>query len=288
VSEEDSRAAVASYLRKWDLELEGDSWSTPSSHIAFVRHHATTMSAVLKAPLVEEERLGCRVLDWWAGDGVARVYAIDDHGAVLMEKATSGASLRLMAESASPPTFESDIEATRRLIAVTQRLHRHSESASPPGGLVPLQRWFRELFSWADQVGGYFTRAATTARELLDSQRDYRVLHGDIHHDNVLWFGSERGWLAIDPKGLFGEAAFDYVNLLTNPGGDVMLRPRRFEQHANLISSSTGIALERLLRWTVAWAGLSAAWHRMPYLTGRPADVVRVGLLAERTLEARA
>jgi streptomycin 6-kinase len=215
------------------------------------------------------------------------VYAIDDHGAVLMERATPDAPLRSMAESASPPAYGSDLEATRTLIAVTQRLHQHSETAPPPDDLLPLRRWFRELFLWADQVGGYFTRAATIAKELLDHQRDCRVLHGDIHHDNVLWFGPERGWLAIDPRGLFGDAAFDYVNLLTNPVGDVMLRPRRFEQHTDLISSSTGLPRERLLRWTVAWAGLSAAWHRMPYLAGRPADVVRIGLLAERILGTR-
>jgi hypothetical protein len=58
-------------------------------------------------------------------------------------------------------------------------------------------------------------------------------------------------------------------------------------QHTeHLISLITGIAPERLLRWTAAWAGLSAASHRMPYLTGRPADVVRVDLLAERALDA--
>ena len=287
VAEQVSRAAVAAYLRIWDLELEGDPWSTPSSHIALVRRRSIAFCAVLKVPLVEEERLGSRVLDWWAGEGAARVYAIDDHGAVLMERATPGAALRSMAESASPPTYKSDIDATRTLIAATQRLHQHWQTAPPPQGLIPLQRWFRELFSWADQVGGYFTRAAAIAKELLDHQRDCRVLHGDIHHENVLWFGPERGWLAIDPKGLFGDPAFDYVNLLTNPGRGVMLRPERFEQHADLISSSTGIACERLLRWTVAWAGLSAAWHRMPYLTGRPSDVVKVGLLAERALQAR-
>jgi streptomycin 6-kinase len=39
---------------------------------------------------------------------------------------------------------------------------------------------------------------------LLTTQREKVVLHGDMHHGNVLNFGS-RGWLAIDPKGLIGE-----------------------------------------------------------------------------------
>ena len=36
------------------------------------------------------------------------------------------------------------------------------------------------------------------------TQRDVVVLHGDMHHENVLKFSS-RGWPAIDPKGLVGE-----------------------------------------------------------------------------------
>lgn len=42
------------------------------------------------------------------------------------------------------------------------------------------------------------------------------VLHGDLHHGNVLDFGP-LGWLAIDPKGLHGESGFDYANILSNP-----------------------------------------------------------------------
>lgn len=45
---------------------------------------------------------------------------------------------------------------------------------------------------------------------------DVVVLHGDIHHGNVL-DGGERGWRAIDPKGLLGERTFDFVNILLAP-----------------------------------------------------------------------
>jgi streptomycin 6-kinase len=42
------------------------------------------------------------------------------------------------------------------------------------------------------------------------------VLHGDIHHDNVLDFGA-RGRLAIDPKGLLGERGFEFAIFLPTP-----------------------------------------------------------------------
>ena len=105
-----------------------------------------------------------------------------------------------------------------------------------------------------------------------------------MHHENVLWFGEERGWLAIDPKGLEGESTFDYANILTNPDRSTMLRPGRFDEHVDLIAAATGTARERLLRWTFAWCGLSAAWHQRAGSTGQAADVVRVGLLAEQAL----
>ena len=42
------------------------------------------------------------------------------------------------------------------------------------------------------------------------------MLHGDLHHANVLDLGSS-SWLAIDPKGLKGEQGFDYANIFTSP-----------------------------------------------------------------------
>jgi hypothetical protein len=47
-------------------------------------------------------------------------------------------------------------------------------------------------------------------------RRDVVVLHGDMHHENILKFSS-RGWLAIDPKGLVGERGFDYANIFCKP-----------------------------------------------------------------------
>lgn len=275
------------WLRRWDLALESEPWSTPSSRLALVRRLDTGTPAVVKVPLVLEERRGCRLMSWWAGDGAARVYtAADDADAVLLERAVPGGSLRSMSESATPPRWEADAQATTIMVAVVRRLHDRPQ-VDTPGGLVPLTQWFRELFSWADRVGGYYRRAAMVAADLLADQRDCRVLHGDIHHENVLWFGPDRGWLAIDPKGLIGDPAFDYANLLTNPGSEVTLRPGRFDQQIDLVSTAAGIDRERLLRWVVAWAGLSAAWYRTPQLSGRAAETVQVGLLAERRLRAK-
>jgi streptomycin 6-kinase len=88
------------------------------------------------------------------------------------------------------------------------------------------------------------------------TQRDVMVLHGDIHHGNVLDFG-QRGWLVIDPKGLCGERCFDYANLFCNP---TIETAGRLARRVELVAESAALDRSRLLRWIVAWAGLSASW----------------------------
>jgi streptomycin 6-kinase len=68
----------------------------------------------------------------------------------------------------------------------------------------------------------------SVANVLLSSPQDEVVLHGDLHHGNILDFGT-RGWLAIDPKGLLGERGFDYANIFTNPDLAEPTRPVAIE-----------------------------------------------------------
>ncbi|HEX5872578.1 MAG TPA: aminoglycoside phosphotransferase family protein, partial [Longimicrobium sp.] len=94
---------------------------------------------------------------------------------------------------------------------------------------------------------------------LLADPRDVAVLHGDLHHENVLDFGA-RGWLAIDPKGLLGERGFDFANLFCNPDLELATSPGRLARQADVVAAAAGLERGRLLRWILAWAGLSAAW----------------------------
>ena len=104
-----------------------------------------------------------------------------------------------------------------------------------------------------------FTRASQIARQLLDSPQDMVVLHGDLHHGNVLNFG-ERGWLAIDPKHITGERGFDFANIFCNPDQDVALKPGRLMHQVAVVAESAELEPHRLLQWILAYAGLSAAW----------------------------
>jgi len=111
------------------------------------------------------------------------------------------------------------------------------------------------------------------------------VLHGDVHHANVLDFGAD-GWLAIDPKHVHGEPAFDFANILCNPDSEAALAPGRFERAVAVIAEETGVDERRMLRWALAWAGLSAAWSERS--GGDAGTAVGVGMRALETLQAPA
>lgn len=237
------------HLARWELEPDGEPVETRSSLLLPVRYNG--MPAMLKVAREEEERRGAAAMAWWHGEGAAKVLA--RHGeALLLERATGSRSLAAMVASGD------DDEASRILCKTTMRLH--APRPGPPRELVPLPRWFEALAPAARTHGAVLAQADTAAQALLADPRDVVVLHGDIHHGNVL-DGGERGWLAIDPKGLLGERTFDFVNILRNPDPDTALTPGRFERQIEVLAAAASVDRQRLLDWTLAFAGLSAAWH---------------------------
>lgn len=210
---------------------------------------------MLKVASEAEERWGGLLMAWWDGEGAARVLA-HEGDALLLERAVGTASLAEMAHAGQ------DDAASRIICDVAARLHAPRDRAPPE--LIPLSDWFRELEPAAARHGGILRRAATAARDLLAEPRDIVVLHGNIHHGNVLDFGP-RGWLTIDPKRLIGERGFDFANLFCNPDfcnphPSAATAPGRLARRATVVAEMAGLDRRRLLRWVLAYAGLSAAW----------------------------
>ncbi len=238
---------LAAYLTRWHLQPDGEALHTPSSDLLPVR--SGERAAMLKIAHNAEERRGNGVMVWWAGRGAAQVYA-HDGAALLMERLDVRPSLLDMVAAGQ------DDEATRILCQAAARLPR----ARPWPELPTLRHWFASLEAVAAAAGGIFATALSTARALLDAPQEVGVLHGDIHHANLLHSPS-RGWLLIDPKGLIGERGFDYANILCNPDLATAAAPGRLVRQAHIISETATLDPERVLRWALAYAGLSAAWH---------------------------
>ncbi len=235
------------YLRLWGLVPDGGPILTASGGVLPVTWHARP--AMLKVATCDEERRGNALMTWWNGDGAARVW-LHDGDAVLLERAQPAPTLAGLSAAGHD-------DALRIACDAVARLHAHCAAAPPE--LVPLHDWFYSLLSY-DADDDVLRRSAATAHRLLAApSADEAVLHGDIHHGNVLHFG-DRGWLAIDPKGLRGDRAFDYANLFCNPAHDIAVDPVRFERRVAIVAEAAQLDRRRLLEWILAWAGLSALW----------------------------
>jgi streptomycin 6-kinase len=247
--------AFAPWLSRWSLIADGAPITTHGSRLLPVR--LCGEAAMLKLSEVEDERQGYRLLEYWGGDGAARLLARHDDGsAMLIERATGLRSLSAMARDGG------DDQATAILCDAIAVLHKPRGKA--PAGLIPLETWFRELFPMAASRGGALARSAAEAAQLLSAQQEIVPLHADLHHDNVLDFEG-RGWLAIDPKCVIGDRAFEYTILfcdpdLADPEPPVAIVPGCFERRLEIVLAKSGLERRRLLRWIVAWCGLSAAW----------------------------
>jgi streptomycin 6-kinase len=238
------------WLQKWHLTVDGESIITQTSHLLPVLYH--NRPCMLKIALIEEERLGGQVMVWWDGFGAAKVFLYDDQ-AILMERAIGSRSLVEMVKT------NQDEEASAIICSVVAKLHA-APSKTLPEKVIPLSKWFRSLKPAAEKHGGILKKAWLMSEYLLEKPQKLVVLHGDIHHQNILDFGAD-GWLAIDPKGLLGEHYFDYANIFCNPNEETAMKPGRLERQARVISERAGLDYQRLLQWGLAYAGLSAAWH---------------------------
>jgi streptomycin 6-kinase len=104
--------------------------------------------------------------------------------------------------------------------------------------------------------------AETLFDELTRSASEPVLLHGDLHHFNILAAAREP-WLAIDPQGVVGERAYEVGALLRNPMPQLLTWPRlrrvqtrRVEQLADELDFDR----QRLRGWAFAQAVLSAWW----------------------------
>lgn len=262
------------WLHRWNLTPDGEAFASIAGRLMPVIHQGAP--AMLKLSQAPEEVAGGVLMEWWGGQGAARVLARDGE-ALLMERAMGPGLLAQMARDGR------DDDACRILCAAGAGLHA-TRATPPPASLVPLEPWFRALWPAAEIHGGVLLKSAAAARGLLAQPREVGVLHGDLHHGNVLDFGP-RGWLAIDPKGLIGDRGYDHANMLCNPDADTATAPGVMARRVGVVSEAARIAPVRLLSWFLAYLGLSAAWS----LGDGPGDARRtleIAQMAAQQLEA--
>jgi streptomycin 6-kinase len=253
MSTDELRHRVDATVRRWNVTVEKKS-ETESSILAFGTWRAQPVVLKVVKRQGDEWHSG-EVLQAFRGKGVVRVYECVP-GAVLLERAMPGDSLVSIAMSGR------DDEATAILADLIQRM----SGCAPPARCPTVQDWAkgfdRYLESHNDQIPRELVlHGHELFVQLAASQEATTLLHGDLHHYNVL-SDAKRGWLAIDPKGVVGEVEYEIGAVFRNPfeAPDLFTSPKTVESRVQRFARTLGVHDERVLRWAFAQAVLSAIW----------------------------
>jgi streptomycin 6-kinase len=248
---EDSR--IQRLIGLWNLDVD-EVRESPSSFLVFARrNNVSVVAKILRRH--SDEWCSSNILKAFKGEGMVRLLE-ESEGAVLLERILPGNPLTDLVLDAR------DDEATDILAVLIERM----ASAVPPSGCARVEEWAEGFERYLQSVDSRIARplvrqAQDIYLQLCRSQGPRRLLHGDLHHGNVL-FDENRGWLAIDPKGVIAEVEYEIGAIVRNPIGHPELfesreivdrRIRRFERALHLNFSRT-------LGWAFAQAVLAAIW----------------------------
>jgi streptomycin 6-kinase len=175
-----------------------------------------------------------------------------EYNALLLEQAIPGITLKSLYPQ------ELDFVMDNFLLTIS-KLHDHS---------LPDNINFPSISSWLESIDKIQSnvipkklvdKAITLKAPLLSSIRNEKLLHGDLHLDNILKNDNE--WLAIDPKGIIGDvefeiAAFDFIanNELDDATSSM------FKERIEKIANKAKLSSQRIKDWTFVRLILSAAW----------------------------
>jgi len=270
----DVRRHLGDLLARWELRVDGPVAHGLCAVVVPVRR-ADGAAAALKVGFVDEEDgVGeATALAAWDGRGAAQLLAaapelqprtVDPRngrwwtvGGLLLERLDPLRDLHSVSESAANTVIGSLLRRLAVPVAPTAQLPTLAALAA---------RWTAELpMEWA-QTGRPCPRrlvdaAVATCRE-LGGDHDPVLVHGDLHHANVLAAHREP-WLVIDPKGLLAEAAFDVVPMLRNRWDMIAAAssPRRALEHRlAAVVDAAGLDPMRARRWAQARAVDDLLW----------------------------
>ncbi|MER7496893.1 aminoglycoside phosphotransferase family protein [Streptomyces pharetrae] len=259
------------FLERWQLRLDGPPmYGWCALVLPVLRADATP--AVLKLQLLDEETEGEPVaLRAWNGGGAVRLLDHDpDTGTMLLERLDPARTL-------------SHVPDTRTAVQVIARLLARLTALPAPGELRRLgdiahgmlDRTPRVLERIPDpEARSLLADCAAAVREVADEPGD-RLLHWDLHYDNVL-AADRADWLAIDPKPLAGDPAFDLL-----PAIDNRFDPAEIHWRFDAMTDILALDRARARAWTLGRVLQNCLWE---VEEGRPLEAEQLEIA--RTLRA--
>jgi streptomycin 6-kinase len=249
---------LAAHARGWGVSID-ETRSTETSLIGFgTRSGQPVVLKAIRRENSEEWRCG-EILRAFQGQGMIQVLA-SANGAVLLPRLMPGHNLGSLCLEGK------DDEASEILAAIIRRISTVSSEITWTGS---VERLTSDFARFRDGAIGYIPvpfvdRAEAFFAELCATQRQPRLLHGDLHHHNVLFDGA-LGWVAIDPWGTIGEIEFEVGASLRNPvDAPHLLTPAVIERRLRIFEEHLRFDVDRALKWAFATTVLGILWPVEP------------------------
>lgn len=198
-------------------------------------------------------------LKFYNGQGCVKLFDYDsEHQALLLEQVVPGVSLKTLFP-------KNDEQAVAHAAQLMQKLF--VQPVTEPENYLTMKRRLAALFSpmmnLRAQVPKHnLEKARNLAINLMQTTEKLVVLHGDLHYDNILLY-ENNDWIAIDPKGVVGDPAYEVGPFMCNPMPEILdqkdialIIARRLE----LFSHHLSIPVQRLKDWSFVHAMLAACW----------------------------
>ena len=243
---------LENYCVKWNLKTPVLLASTFTSEVFRVEYeNAQAVLKILNENGMKFEIKGAIILTCFNGRGSVQLLESDE-GAHLLEF-VDGPQLKSLVLNGG------DQQATNIIADTIEALH--SYSGPVPLGLINMERNFQSLFQLVTRspLDSVYMAGAKVAETLIASEQELRILHGDIHHENIL-LSSKRGWLAIDPQCVVGERTYDIANTFYNPKGYSAQSEEIIKMRSHIFSRKLKMDQKRILEFAFAYGCLSAAW----------------------------
>jgi streptomycin 6-kinase len=182
--------------------------------------------------------------------GVNLIIAQD--GILMLQRAVPGNTLK--------STFpNSEGHAIQIVCGLIKRLH---QAPIMKNNFLHIRDWLEVLDNKLDLPNKYLQQARYLKDQLLKTSNKEVLLHGDLHHDNIISNGDE--WLVIDPKAVIGEPAFEVAAFIRNPIPELLERDDCFEiikTRINYFAELLNLDAQRINDWSFVQACLGWAWE---------------------------
>jgi streptomycin 6-kinase len=251
---------IEKYQQKWNIEVYPPFILTYNFVAPAKRIDGASVVLKIGFPHDKEFQGEINALEVFNGNGSEKILEADRENAVmLLEHVLPGTPLS---------NLEDDEKETKIIASVMKKIWK---PLSKNHTFVTIFEWTKELREYPNKYGNqpnppipmqFVQKAISLFNELINSSSKAVLVHGDLHHDNLL--SSDRdSWLAIDPKGIAAEPIYEVAAMMRNPyeriknssNLEVLLRNR-----IAILSSELQFDPERIRKWCYAQTVLSGVW----------------------------